>query len=216
VSRKYGFRSSEGISKDFIRSVFSSNQNFEGISIDCGAYEDYTDRNTGISYKTDKDFISTGKNMIVPPEHHLTIPYFGDMMNSLRTFPEGKRNCYTLKPIQGKNQNYLVRAFFYYGNYDSENQAQINFDLYLGVNYWTTVQPVKDTPWKYYINIHYSVTDTIYVCLVNTGSGVPFINGLDLRFMNDDSPYRSMNGSLLPEVRADLGGNKTQNSTMNR
>jgi hypothetical protein len=25
-----------------------------------------------------------------------------------------------------------------------------------------------------------------------------------------------MNGSLLPEVRADLGGNKTQNSTMNR
>jgi hypothetical protein len=46
--------------------VFSSNQNFEGlISIDCGADEDYLDGDTGISYKTDKDFISTGKNKVV-------------------------------------------------------------------------------------------------------------------------------------------------------
>jgi hypothetical protein len=52
------------------------------------------------------------------------------------------------------------------------------------------------------------------VCLVNTGSGVPFINGLDLRFMNDESPYRSMNGSLLPWVQADLGGlDATKSST---
>jgi hypothetical protein len=191
--------------------VFSSNQNSEGfISIDCGAEEDYLDRNTGISYKTDKDFISTGKNMFVAPEYNLPTRF----KNSVRTFPEGKRNCYTLKPRQGKNQNYYVRAFFYYGNYDSKNQTH-KFDLYLGVNYWATVG-VEDRQWEYYNIIHYSVTDTIYVCLVNTGSGVPFINGLDLRFMNDDSPYRSMNGSLLPEVRADLGGNKTQNSTMNR
>ncbi|KAH8523090.1 hypothetical protein H0E87_031549, partial [Populus deltoides] len=197
------------------RLVFSSNQNSEGISIDCGAEEDYPDGKTGITYKSDKDFISTGKNMHVAPEYQLTIPYFGDMVNTLRTFPEGKKNCYTLKPIQGKNQNYFVRAFFYYGNYDSENQTQIKFDLYIGVNYWTTVQPAKDMQWEYYINIHYSVTDTIYVCLVNTGSGVPFINALDLRFMND-SPYTSMNGSLLLEMRADLGGHKTQNSAMNR
>eukprot|EP00258_Populus_trichocarpa_P030917 XP_024446936.1 LRR receptor-like serine/threonine-protein kinase IOS1 isoform X8 [Populus trichocarpa] len=64
----------------------------------------------------------------------------------------------------------------------------------------------------YYEIIHYSVTDTIYVCLVNTGSGVPFINGLDLRFMND-SPYRTMNRLLLPWVQADLGGHQTQSST---
>jgi hypothetical protein len=190
--------------------VFSSNQNSEGfISIDCGAEEDYLDRNTGISYKTDKDFISTGKNMIVAPEYSN-----GKMANSLRTFPEGKRNCYTLKPIQGKNQNYYVRAFFYYGNYDSKNQTQIKFDLYLGVNYWDIVRIKLNTFTTYYYEIiHYSVTDTINVCLVNTGSGVPFINGLDLRFMNDDSPYRSMNGSLLPWVQADLGGHQTQRDT---
>jgi len=185
--------------------VFSSNQNSEGfISIDCGAEEDYLDGITGISYKTDKDFISTGNNMFVAPEYHLTTPYDGKMANSLRTFPEGKRNCYTLKPREGKNQNYYVRAFFYYGNYDSKNRTQIKFDLYLGVNHWTTVV-VEDMDWTYYGIIHYSVTDTINVCLVNTGSGVPFINGLDLRFMND-SPYRNMNGSLSPRVQADLGG----------
>jgi hypothetical protein len=119
-----------------------------------------------------------------------------------------------LKTRQGKNQNYYVRAFFYHGNYDSKNQTQ-KFDLYLGVNYWATVLAAKDRPWQYYNIIHYSVTDTIYVCLVNTGFGVPFINGLDLRFMND-SPYRSMNGSLRPRVQADLGGHQTQNSIIIR
>ncbi|XP_052305459.1 probable LRR receptor-like serine/threonine-protein kinase At1g51810 isoform X11 [Populus trichocarpa] len=178
-----------------------------GISIDCGADEDYTDRNTGISYKTDKDFISTGKNKVVAPEYDLTSTlYYGKMVNSLRIFPEGDRNCYTLKPREGKNQNYYVRAFFRYGNYDSKNQTQIKFDLYIGVNYWATVEETFEN--KYWINydiIHYSVTDTIYVCLVNTGFGVPFISGLDLLFMNDSS-YRSMNGSLLRRVQADLGG----------
>ncbi|KAH8481187.1 hypothetical protein H0E87_031227 [Populus deltoides] len=198
------------------RLVFSSNQNSEGfISIDCGAEDDYTDENTGIAYKSDKDFISTGTNTVVAPENYSTIPSLGSILNSLRTFPEGKRNCYTLKPRQGKNQNYGVRAFFYYGNYDSKNQTQITFDLYLGVNYWETVV-VKDMKWEYYTNIHYSVTDTIYVCLVNKGSGIPFINGLDLRYFMNDSPYRSMNASLLPKVRADLGGHQTQNSIMNR
>ncbi|XP_052305466.1 LRR receptor-like serine/threonine-protein kinase IOS1 isoform X7 [Populus trichocarpa] len=190
--------------QDKIRKLAAENSGF--ISIDCGAEEDYLDWKTGITYKTDKDFISTGKNMFVAPEYQLTTFYYGNMVNSLRTFPEGKRNCYTLKPRQGKNQNYYVRAFFYYGNYDSKNQTQIKFDLYLGVNYWATV---VDMQWIYYNIIHYSVTDTIYVCLVNTGSGVPFINGLDLRFMND-SPYRTMNGSLLPMVHADLGGHPTQ------
>ncbi|KAJ6859258.1 LRR receptor-like serine/threonine-protein kinase [Populus alba x Populus x berolinensis] len=186
--------------QDKKRKLAADNSGF--ISIDCGAEEDYLDGDTGITYKTDKDFISTGKNKVVAPEHNLTTLYYGNMANSLRTFPEGKRNCYTLKPRQGKNQNYFVRAFFYYGNYDSKNQTQIKFDLYIGVNHWTTV---VDMRWTYYEIIHYSVTDTIDVCLVNTGFGVPFINGLDLRFMND-SPYRSMNGSLLPRKQADLGG----------
>ncbi|KAI5555567.1 hypothetical protein BDE02_19G090900 [Populus trichocarpa] len=191
--------------QDKKRKLAAENPGF--ISIDCGAEEDYLDGDTGITYITDKDFISTGKNVFVAPEYNLTTLYYGNMINSLRIFPEGKRNCYTLKPREGKNQNYYVRAFFYYGNYDSKNHAH-KFDLYLGVNYWATVG-VEDRQWKYYNIIHYSVTDTIYVCLVNTGSGVPFINGLDLRFMND-SPYGSKNESLSPVEQADLGGHQTQ------
>eukprot|EP00258_Populus_trichocarpa_P030877 XP_024446896.1 probable LRR receptor-like serine/threonine-protein kinase At1g05700 isoform X1 [Populus trichocarpa] len=191
--------------QDKIRKLAAENSGF--ISIDCGAEEDYLDGDTGITYITDKDFISTGKNVFVAPEYNLKTSYYGNMINSLRIFPEGKRNCYTLKPRQGKNQNYYVRAFFYYGNYDSKNQAH-KFDLYLGVNYWATVG-VEDRQWKYYNIIHYSVTDTIYVCLVNTGSGVPFINGLDLRFMND-SPYGSKNESLSPVEQADLGSHQPQ------
>ncbi|KAH8481188.1 hypothetical protein H0E87_031228 [Populus deltoides] len=147
--------------------------------------------------------------MFIAPEHNLTTLYYGNMMNSLRTFPEGERNCYTLKPREGKNQNYYVRAFFYYGNYDSKNQAH-KFDLYIGVNYWATV--VDDKDGTYNSIIYYSVTDTIYVCLVNTGSGVPFINGLDLRFMND-SPYTTMNGFLIHVVHADLGLYPNQSSS---
>ena len=151
--------------------------------------------------------------MFIAPEHNLTTVYYGNMMNSLRTFPEGERNCYTLKPSQGKNQNYYVRAFFHYGNYDSKNQTQIKFDLYIGVNYWDTVkETIENKYWLTYEIIHYSVTDTIYVCLVNTGSGVPFINGLDLRFMND-SPYRTMNGFLIHVVHADLGLYPNQSSS---
>nr|XP_034924698.1 probable LRR receptor-like serine/threonine-protein kinase At1g05700 [Populus alba] len=192
--------------QDKKRKLAAENPGF--ISIDCGAEKDYLDGKTGITYKTDTDFIRTGKNKVVAPVRYLAIPYLGDMVNSLRTFPEGERNCYTLKPRQGKNQNYYVRAFFYYGNYDSKNQAQIVFDLYIGVNYWTTVGVLEEMNPAYYEIIHYSVTDTIYVCLVNTGFGVPFINGLDLRFMND-SPYRTMNRSLLRWVGADLGGNQS-------
>ncbi|KAI5555563.1 hypothetical protein BDE02_19G090500 [Populus trichocarpa] len=192
--------------QDKKRKLATENSGF--ISIDCGVEEDYKDWNNGISYKSDKDFISTGKNMFVAPKYN-----YWKLVDSLRTFPEGKRNCYALKPREGKNQSYYVRALFHYGNYDSKNQGQIMFDLYIGVNYWDTVDiNVEDKLATYYDIIHYSVTDTIYVCLVNTGSGVPFINGLDLRFMND-SPYRSMNGSLRPWVQADLGGHQTQNST---
>ncbi|KAG6737933.1 hypothetical protein POTOM_059465 [Populus tomentosa] len=199
--------------QDKKRKLAADNSGF--ISIDCGAEKDYLDGKTGITYKTDEDFISTGKNTVVAPEYYLTIPYLGDMVNSLRTFPEGERNCYTLKPRQGKNQNYYVRAFFYYGNYDSKNQTQIMFDLYIGVNRWATVLLVLENMYgsAYYEIIHYSVTDTIYVCLENTGFGVPFINGLDLRFMNDSS-YRSMNGSLIPRMQADLGSLDPTDSSM--
>jgi hypothetical protein len=56
---------------------------------------------------------------------------------TVRFFPNGTRNCYTLRSLTPGGK-YLVRAVFGYGNYDMGN-GQPKFDLYLGVNYWTTV-----------------------------------------------------------------------------
>ncbi|KAI9071875.1 hypothetical protein K1719_046159 [Acacia pycnantha] len=83
----------------------------------------------------------------------------------------------------------MIRAIFAYGNYDLKKQAQA-FDLYLGVNYWSTVPAV---PFSYAAQIFpYDIimekdssTEMVQVCLVNTGHGTPFINALELRPLNN-------------------------------
>ncbi|XP_054782572.1 putative leucine-rich repeat receptor-like serine/threonine-protein kinase At2g19230 [Prosopis cineraria] len=174
------------------------------ISIDCGESYEYTDPQTGISYHTDTGFVETGKNFMVAPEwrYVLDFRYFGRQLQTLRSFPEGKRNCYTLKPKQGKNNNYLIRAFFSYGNYDGKNETRA-FDLYLGVNHWTNVIP--GAGYVYREIIHTPTTDTIQVCLVKTGKGIPFISTLELRPLGN-SIYQTPSPSLLVlDTRTDVG-----------
>ena len=101
-------------------------------------------------------------------------------MRNLRSFPQGEKNCYTSKPEQGKNSNYLIRPFFYYGNYDNKNKFPI-FDLYVGGNYIYTVDFNGVGSPKFDDVIHVPTSDIIYVCLINTGHGIPFISALELR-----------------------------------
>lgn len=124
-------------------------------------------------------------------------------LETLRSFPEGAKNCYTLKPTQGKNNNYLIRVLFLYGNYDSKNQTP-QFDLHLGVEKWTTVNFTDEEPIFWTEIIHVPKTDDIYVCLVNTGSGTPFISLLELRPLNK-STYVTESGSLELFARLDFG-----------
>ncbi|XP_054783498.1 probable LRR receptor-like serine/threonine-protein kinase At1g05700 [Prosopis cineraria] len=185
--------------------VFAGTDDF--ISIDCGASNAYTDPQTKISYKTDTGFVETGTNAMVAPDKRYSIDYlyFGRQLQTLRSFPEGKRNCYRLKPKQGKNNNYLIRAFFTYGNYDGKNQTP-SFDLHLGVNHWTPVNP----PYEGYQVaeiIHTPTTDTIDVCLVKSGKGIPFISTLELRLLANStylipSPSQSL---LILDARVDVG-----------
>ena len=83
------------------------------ISIDCRATKDYLDDGTGIFYKSDKGFIDTGTNSSISPENQISNHDYGRQIRNLRSFPQGEKNCYTLKPEQGKNSNYLIRPFFY-------------------------------------------------------------------------------------------------------
>ena len=127
---------------------------------------------------------------------------------NLRSFPQGTRNCYTLRPEQGKNNNYLIRAIFVYGNYDGENQIPV-FDLHLGVNEWTTVDLTNAGPYGLYRDvIHVPLTDYIDVCLINTGSGVPFISSLELRHL-ENSIYQTQGRALTKIMGYDIGRNSS-------
>ncbi|XVF26877.1 hypothetical protein REPUB_Repub14bG0057700 [Reevesia pubescens] len=76
------------------------------------------------------------------------------------------------------------------------------FDLYLGVNYWATMEFDDIYSIKFFEIIHVFPSDTEYVCLVNTGSGTPLISSLEIRPSN-----YSINGSsaLLYVGNYDLG-----------
>ena len=115
-----------------INSVFLFAKFLGFISIDCGSNKDYIDEDTKIPYISDKGLIDTGIVKTVSSDSPANLQRYAQ---NLRSFPQGTRNCYTLRPEQGKNNNYLIRATFVYGNYDGKNQEPV-FDLYLGVNEW--------------------------------------------------------------------------------
>ncbi|XP_048139370.1 putative leucine-rich repeat receptor-like serine/threonine-protein kinase At2g19230 [Rhodamnia argentea] len=168
------------------------------ISIDCGATVAYTEEGTGITYEPDEGSIDSGeiRQTSMAPAY----PNNLQLSKSVRIFPNGKRNCYTLRPDQGQNNTYLIRATFWYGNYDGKNQTP-SFDIYIDVNYWFTVR----SPTYFYEEIMYvSQADDIQVCLVNTGNGVPFISALELRTL-DDGIYQSGSGFLQLHWRDDIG-----------
>ncbi|KAF6981696.1 hypothetical protein CFC21_000158 [Triticum aestivum] len=104
--------------------------------------------------------------------------------HNLRSFPDGVRNCYTLRSLVS-GLKYLIRAGFLYGNYDGLNRPPASFDLHIGVNFWKTVNM---STWGADQGNTATVeaiivvpNDLLQVCLVNTGSGTPFISSLDLR-----------------------------------
>uniref|UniRef100_A0A0E0HBF4 Protein kinase domain-containing protein n=1 Tax=Oryza nivara TaxID=4536 RepID=A0A0E0HBF4_ORYNI len=141
------------------------------ISIDCGyiTRPSYPDFKTNLTYVADVGFTNTGFIHTVDVgnlQRDLAQRY-----TTVRYFPNGTRNCYTLKQLT-RGGKYLVRATFGYGNYDAFNSPPA-FDLYLGANYWVKVNITNSS--RAYVH------ETIAVCLVNTGSGTPFISGLDLR-----------------------------------
>ena len=135
-----------------------------------------------------------------PNDPNLPLP-----LSDLRSFPQGIKNCYTLT-TEGNGSLNLIRASFYYANYDGQNKAP-EFDLYLDVNLWTTVKFRNVSEAVRTEIIATSVTDTVYVCLVNKGLGVPFISALELRPLNN-SVYGTEFGSSASLVlfeRLDIG-----------
>ena len=90
-----------------------------------------------------------------------------------------------------------------YGNYDGKGKTP-TFDLYLGVNKWDTG---SDRCIKYINKGNYAsilIRTHLCFCLVNTGSGTPFISVLEVRPLNNNT-YMPKSGSLDLLRRFDCG-----------
>ncbi|KAF3517164.1 hypothetical protein DY000_02059949 [Brassica cretica] len=176
------------------------------ISIDCGLQPDnssYTESSTGIKYVSDSSYTDTGASSFVAPEYRANMM---QSMWSVRSFPEGVRNCYEI----GVNVSakYLIRAAFMYGNYDARNELP-GFDLHLGPNKWDSVKLESSEGTVSKEIIYVVLADTLQVCLVNTGNGTPFISVLELRQLPNSS-YVAQSDSLQLFERLDFGSSTNQ------
>lgn len=158
-----------------------------------------------MSYRNDANFIDTGES------HNIARQYISDSIErqlwTVRSFPDGRRNCYNLSSVGGSGAaaeppKFLIRATFLYGNYDSRNQTP-KFDLHLGVKLWTTIAPQGLTSIVREEIIHVPSSDYLYVCLVNTDAGTPFISALEVRPLNQIA-YRTNGVSLARFLRVNF------------
>ncbi|KAL5539643.1 hypothetical protein UlMin_044605 [Ulmus minor] len=170
-------------------------------SIDCGLNTTgYTERTTGLNYVSDKTFIDTGESKQVLEQYRK----LQQQCWSLRSFPEGDRNCYKINVVRGKK--YLIRAVFVYGNYDEQDMPPA-FDLHLGTDFWDSVKLTDSSTAVVKEIIHVPPKNYVHVCLVKTNHGIPFISTLELRPL-DNASYQSQEGSLASYSRYDIGSSK--------
>ncbi|KAM0833648.1 hypothetical protein ACQ4PT_064129 [Festuca glaucescens] len=136
------------------------------INIDCGWKNSsgYADQALVLPYISDGDYVEGGMNHEMLPEFMAGAS--NEQQKTLRSFPDGSRNCYTLPSNVSKK--YLLRATFTYGNYDR-------------------------TIWKEVLTV--APSNNLFVCLINFGSGTPFISSLELRPL-EDTMYPFVNTSV--------------------
>ncbi|KAG8067942.1 hypothetical protein GUJ93_ZPchr0005g15525 [Zizania palustris] len=174
------------------------------ISIDCGfpGKTGYVDNRTALSYSGDDGFTDGGSNYNISAEH--VTPQLGKIYLNVRSFPDGARNCYTLRSLVS-GLKYMIRAMFIYGNYDGLNKLP-KFDLHVGVNFWTTVNITGPSDLSMAEAIVVVPDDFVQVCLVNTGAGTPFISSLVLRpLKNTLYPHANATQGLVLLARLNFG-----------
>lgn len=175
------------------------------MRIDCGASTDESLPTTeGPTWELEYDFIKTGqsKNVIntsiVPQE-----------MRTLRSFPVGDKNCYKFQLVSDLPNKYLIRAGFYYGNYDGLSKPPV-FDLTINGQFWTRISSNSSVDEVQYKELLYRVKrDRNEVCLVRlSDDDVPFISSFEAFLLSDDRFYTLMSNhsTLLLQSRISFGG----------
>ncbi|XP_062024336.1 LRR receptor-like serine/threonine-protein kinase IOS1 [Rosa rugosa] len=188
-----------------ILSVLAVDDQTGFISLDCGlpTNSSYSEPGSGIDYISDEPFIDTGISKSIAPEYKAT---HQQQAAHVRSFPQWTRNCYRVNITSGTK--YLIRASFVYGNYDGLNKLP-KFDLHMGPSFWDSITLANAAASTIKEVIHIPSLDYIHVCLVNTGSGTPFISALELRPLKNTT-YITKSGSLAVEYRLDVGSQSNQ------
>lgn len=124
-------------------------------------------------------------------------------MTTLRVFTERKKSCYSI--TSDKGSKVLVRASFFYGNYDGKSSPP-SFDLQFDGNYWTTVETSSDEVVSYEA-IYVTKMDAVSVCVAQTSPNMfPFISAVEVRDL-DSKMYGSLdsNHALMLTRRVAFG-----------
>ncbi|KAM1205589.1 hypothetical protein ACFX2I_006388 [Malus domestica] len=147
------------------------------VSIDCGSSDSFTDENT-IKWVGDDEFVSGGKSQVVQTTNGVA-----RVLTTLRVFSTRKRNCYSIKAEKGAQ--FLVRATFFYGNYDKKSSPP-EFALLLDGNYWADVI-TSATDLVYKELVYVANGDFIEICLAQTKPNqLPFISAIEIRGLGTD------------------------------
>ncbi|XP_002530229.3 putative leucine-rich repeat receptor-like protein kinase At2g19210 [Ricinus communis] len=168
-------------------------------SIDCGASDFYTDENSIVW--TD-DALLNGESAVVQSRNGVS-----HVMSTLRVFRSRKKNCYSVKADKGGEV--LIRASFFYGNYDKKSSPP-TFDLQFDGNYWVTVQTLLDQIVAYEVAYIFK-GDYLSVCLAQTHPNqFPFISALEVRSLGSNT-YGGVDASyaLHSVLRVSYGANET-------
>lgn len=95
-----------------------------------------------------------------------------------------------------------------YGNYDGQGKPP-SFDIILEADVWDSIEFEDESTIVTKEIIHIPQKKFIYVCLVNKGSGTPFISAIELRPLKN-STYTTESGSLSLFRRWDIGSRTSE------
>ncbi|GLJ45715.1 hypothetical protein SUGI_0962080 [Cryptomeria japonica] len=171
-------------------------------SIACGGGEKVYNDSRGIQWTSDSLYIESGEINTPSPQPGIngSLDY---PLQHLRSFPQGKQNCYVLPVNQGTK--YLIRTSFLYGNYDGL-LLKPQFEVLIDANPWDTIM-INNT-WDISVKEAIIMTRTISVsiCLARSGTDTPFISSLELRPIKPSMyPVVNFDFSLFGIVRGDWG-----------
>ncbi|XP_021279175.1 probable LRR receptor-like serine/threonine-protein kinase At1g05700 [Herrania umbratica] len=159
------------------------------LSIDCGESDIYTD-DYSMGWVGDENYIQHGEAVVVQSSKSVS-----QAMTTLRVFTDRKKSCYSVDANKGSQV--LVRASFFYGNYDKKSSPP-SFDLLFDGNHWATVETSSDEVVSYEV-IYVTKRDTVSVCVAQTSPNMfPFISAIEVRSLDEkmyghiDSNYALM------------------------